>query len=536
MAKRLGGGRRSGHAIGHMQRRRLRARPEHLLGRFCERARLGIAVGGLADGFAVDPQRDVVAELPAIHFCNVDRPLESVGECVERTGEVVPVYAQVEGKWLRVSAGTHTNRSPCAAATAAPTASDRHRPPSPARRRRWPRPHRPVPPGSGPGGRRLLDALFARSLGEPGPPGRAITGPGVGQEHRPLRRVCGVPAITGQLPRGPIQDGRRRQLRATADAGRRRTGSPRPGLPVRGPCRRVMVNAAVWFWLMQPHGFLLGDDDMDTRHPRGRSRRPRGVRRTRPAAQCPLSCRGSGRGLLCVYPAQRLSSLAQFDAEREPLRRGPRRHLPVAADRSLQLLGAIPARTDHWGARGKGSRRGRLRRRDHRCPRTTWRMPASLPGRWWAAGACRWRSGRSRCSLRPARSRRSDWTASPRPPGSWSIPKLARPSRNATTRHWPPCAAAGAGWTGSRTRFWSGKRWRRKRPTLPLAPTGRPPQSRSRMASRPAPRHPGCARLASAAVRRLTRAARRQGGRESGRVPPRGSRRGRCCVPAAATR
>ena len=64
------------------------ARSEHLRGRLQQRARLGVAVGRLPNGVAVDPERDVVEEEAAVHLGHVDPALDAVGEGVERADQV----------------------------------------------------------------------------------------------------------------------------------------------------------------------------------------------------------------------------------------------------------------------------------------------------------------------------------------------------------------------------------------------------------------------------------------------------------------
>ena len=72
------------------------ARPEHVRGRLQQRSRLGITVGRLANGVAVDPERHVVEEEAAVHLGYVDPALDAVGERVERADEIAAVDADVE--------------------------------------------------------------------------------------------------------------------------------------------------------------------------------------------------------------------------------------------------------------------------------------------------------------------------------------------------------------------------------------------------------------------------------------------------------
>ena len=57
------------------------------------------AVGGLLDGFAVDAERDVVQEDPAVHLRHIDRSLDSVvAERIQRADEVMSIDTEIERK------------------------------------------------------------------------------------------------------------------------------------------------------------------------------------------------------------------------------------------------------------------------------------------------------------------------------------------------------------------------------------------------------------------------------------------------------
>src|SRR5581483_6944176 len=70
--------------------------PEDVRGRLQERARLGVTVGRLPNGVAVDAERDVVEEEAAVHIRHVDAALDRVGERLERGDEVVSIEAEIE--------------------------------------------------------------------------------------------------------------------------------------------------------------------------------------------------------------------------------------------------------------------------------------------------------------------------------------------------------------------------------------------------------------------------------------------------------
>ena len=74
------------------------ARTKRLRCRLEKRARFRIAVGRLANGVAIDPERDVVQEETAVHLRHVDAALHAVGERVERAEDVAAVDADVKGE------------------------------------------------------------------------------------------------------------------------------------------------------------------------------------------------------------------------------------------------------------------------------------------------------------------------------------------------------------------------------------------------------------------------------------------------------
>ena len=88
------------------------ARPEHVRGRLQQRARLGVAVGRLPDGVAVDPERDVVEEEAAVHLRHVDPALDAVGERVERADEIVAIDAEVECEMVARAGGNADEGKP----------------------------------------------------------------------------------------------------------------------------------------------------------------------------------------------------------------------------------------------------------------------------------------------------------------------------------------------------------------------------------------------------------------------------------------
>ncbi len=77
-----------------------------------QRARLRVAVAGLANGVAVDPERHVVEEEAAVHLGDVDAALDAVVEGVERADEVAAVDAEVEREVVAGSGGNADERKP----------------------------------------------------------------------------------------------------------------------------------------------------------------------------------------------------------------------------------------------------------------------------------------------------------------------------------------------------------------------------------------------------------------------------------------
>ena len=185
------------------------ARSEHLRGRLQQRARLGVAVGRLPNGVAVDPERDVVEEEAAVHLGHVDPALDAVGERVERADQIAAVDADVERevvagaggnaderKAVRESGCGHDGERPVAAGDAERVRAARH----------------------GVVDERCevvvraqddhVDAALARPLGEAGARRLAATGPRVDEEHGPLWRIRGRPGA-GRHPERRSRSDRR---------------------------------------------------------------------------------------------------------------------------------------------------------------------------------------------------------------------------------------------------------------------------------------------------------------------------------------
>ena len=188
---------RSAAVVHELQVDRRGTRPEHVRGRLQQRARLGVAVGRLPNRVAVDPERDVVEEEPAVHLRHVDPALDAVGERVERADQIVAIEAEVEREVVAGAGGNADERKPvrecgCCDDGERPVAA------GDAERVRAAR-HGVIDQRCEVVVRAQddhVDAALARPLGEAGARRLAAAGPRVDEEHGPPRRINGVPAGT----------------------------------------------------------------------------------------------------------------------------------------------------------------------------------------------------------------------------------------------------------------------------------------------------------------------------------------------------
>ena len=184
---------------------RPRARAQYLLRGFQKGAHLGIAVGGPLDRIAVDAERDIVEEQPAVYLRHVDPALDPVAERVERARHVLPVHPHVEREVVARPGGNAYERE---LVRGGGRGHDRQR---------------PVTAGHAEGictaGYRCLsercqalargqddnlDTLLARPLNDPAALGRTPAGPGIDKQHRLPRAAGGAPATTQQLLLDPL--------------------------------------------------------------------------------------------------------------------------------------------------------------------------------------------------------------------------------------------------------------------------------------------------------------------------------------------
>jgi hypothetical protein len=85
---------------------------KHLGRRPQQGSRLGVSVRRLLNRVAVDPERDVVEKQAAVHLRHVDDALNSIGERVERTDQVVAVAAEIEREVVAGAGGNADEGKP----------------------------------------------------------------------------------------------------------------------------------------------------------------------------------------------------------------------------------------------------------------------------------------------------------------------------------------------------------------------------------------------------------------------------------------
>ena len=171
------------------------ARPEHVRGRLQQRARLGVTVGRLPNGVAVDAERDVVEEEAAVHLGHVDPALDPVGERVERADQIVPIDAEVEREVVAGAGGDADEGKPVREGGCSDD-GERSVAAGDAERVRAAR-HRLVDQRCEVVVRAQddhLDAALARPLGEAGARRLAATGLRVDEQHGLPRRIRAVAA------------------------------------------------------------------------------------------------------------------------------------------------------------------------------------------------------------------------------------------------------------------------------------------------------------------------------------------------------
>ncbi len=191
--------------VGDKQVRCPATRAQYLLRGFQESAHLGIAVGRLLDRIAVDAERDIVEEQPAVYLRHVDPALDPVTECVERARHVMPVHPHVEREVVARPGRNADERKPVRGGG---RGHDSQRPITTSHSE-----------GICTAGYRCLsqrcqalargqddnlDPLLARPLNDPVARGRTPARPGIDKQHRLPRAAGGAPATTQQPLLNPL--------------------------------------------------------------------------------------------------------------------------------------------------------------------------------------------------------------------------------------------------------------------------------------------------------------------------------------------
>ena len=186
--------------VGQKQGRRPRTRAKYPLRGLQEGAHLRITVGRLLDRIAVDAERDIVEEQPAVYLCHVDPALDPIAERVQRAWQVMAVHPYVEREMIaRPGRNAHEREIVLSGGRG----HDRQG---------------PITTGHSEGicaaGHRCLsqrcqalvrgqdddfDALLTGSFNDPAARGRTAAGSGIDKQHGPSRAARGAPATTHQF-------------------------------------------------------------------------------------------------------------------------------------------------------------------------------------------------------------------------------------------------------------------------------------------------------------------------------------------------
>ena len=212
--------------VDQAQRRHAPTRTKHPARRLRQGADLRVAIAGLLDCLSVDAEGDVVQEDAAVHFAHVDQALHPIRERVKSPGHVLPVHTEVQRKMVpRPDRDAHERqplrRSDCRHVRERPVAA-RH----PERIRTIGHDLQNACPQvvAGAQGHRL-DSALACPLDDPVAGRRALTRPGVDEQHRPSRQARPGASHGASASRAAARD--------AVDGPCRR--SPRRGLPGRAP-------------------------------------------------------------------------------------------------------------------------------------------------------------------------------------------------------------------------------------------------------------------------------------------------------------
>jgi hypothetical protein len=191
--------------VGHKQGWRPRTRAQYLLRGLQKGAHLRIAVGRPLDRVAVDAERDIVEEQPAVYLCHVDPALDPIAERVQCAGQVMAVHPYVEREMIarpgrnaherevvRGGGRGHDREGTVPASHSEGICAASHRCLSERCQ------------ALAGGQDDSFNALLARSLNDPAALGGTPAGPGIDKQHRLSRAAYGPPAMTQELAFDPF--------------------------------------------------------------------------------------------------------------------------------------------------------------------------------------------------------------------------------------------------------------------------------------------------------------------------------------------
>jgi hypothetical protein len=183
--------------VGQKQGRRTRTRAQYLFRGLEQGAHLRIAVGRPLHRIAVEAERHIVEEQPAVYLCHVNPTLYPVAERVERPAYVLPVNPHVEREVIarpcrnaherevvRRGGRSHDREGAVPASHSEGICAAVHRCLSER--------------SQALAGRQddSFDALLARALNDAAARGRTPAGPGIDKQHRLSRAARITPATT----------------------------------------------------------------------------------------------------------------------------------------------------------------------------------------------------------------------------------------------------------------------------------------------------------------------------------------------------
>ena len=189
----------SSGVVDEAQRRHSPTGTKHPARRLRQGADLRVAIAGLPDCLSVDAEGDVVQEDAAVHFAHVDQALHPIRERVKSPGHVLPVHTEVQREVVArpdrdADEGQPMRRGDCCYVRERPVAA-RH----PERICTIGHDLQDACPQVVAGAEdHCFDSALACLLDDPVAGRRAVTRPGVDEQHRPSRRLDRAPATSEQ--------------------------------------------------------------------------------------------------------------------------------------------------------------------------------------------------------------------------------------------------------------------------------------------------------------------------------------------------